>query len=40
MSAERQPRVQLAMMNEQNLPVMNDEDGDREINFFVDVSHG
>ena len=27
------------MVNEQNLFLVNDEDGDGEINFFVDVCH-
>ena len=39
-SADRQPLVELAMVNEQNLFLVNDEDGDGEINFFVDVGHG
>src|SRR6185437_8401526 len=39
MAAERQPGVQLAMMDEQDLRLVNDEDSDREINFFVDVRH-
>ena len=38
-SAKRQPFVQLAMVDEQNFAVVNDEDGDGEINFFVDVGH-
>ncbi len=38
-SAERQPFVELAMVDEQNLAVVNDEDRDGEINFFVDVRH-
>src|ERR1019366_1618546 len=38
-SAERQPFVQLAMVDEQYLVVVNDKDGDGEINFFVDVGH-
>ena len=37
--AERQPFVQFAMMDEQNLPVVNDEDRNGEINFFVDMGH-
>jgi len=37
--AERQPFVELAMMDEQNLAVVNDKDRDGEINFFVDVGH-
>ena len=40
MPAERQPFVQLAMMDEQNFAVVNDKNGDGEINFFVDVGHG
>jgi hypothetical protein len=39
MPAERQPFVELAMVDEQNLAVMNNKDGDGEINFFVDVGH-
>jgi hypothetical protein len=38
-SAERQPFVELAMMDEQNLRVVNDENRDGEINFFVEVRH-
>ena len=38
--AERQPFVQLAMVDEQNLAVVNDKNRDGEINFFVDVGHG
>src|ERR1035441_7535618 len=37
--AERQPLVELAMVDEQNLAVVNDEDRDGKINFFVDVGH-
>src|ERR1041385_2245568 len=37
--AQRQPLVELAMMNEQHLAVANNKDGDSEIDFFVDVSH-
>ena len=32
--------VQVAMVDEQDLAVVDDEDRDGEINFFVDVSHG
>jgi hypothetical protein len=39
-SAERQPLVELAMVDQQDFAVMNDEDGDREINLLVDVGHG
>jgi hypothetical protein len=39
-SAERQPFIELAMMNQQNLFVVNDKNGDGEINFFVEVGHG
>jgi len=38
--AQRQPLVELAMVNQQNLSAVNDEDGDGEIDFFVDVGHG
>ena len=38
-SAKRQPFVQLAMVDEQDFPVVNDEDRDGEINFFVDMGH-
>src|ERR1039457_4320478 len=38
-SAKRQPLVQLAMVNQQNLFVVNNKDRDGEINFFVDVGH-
>ena len=37
--AERQPFVELAMMDEQNRVVVNDKNRDGEINFFVDVGH-
>src|ERR1035437_67885 len=37
--AERQPLVELAVMNQQNLSVLNDKNRDGEINFFVNVSH-
>ena len=35
--AERQPLVELAMMDEQDFSVVNDKNRDGEINFFVDV---
>jgi hypothetical protein len=38
-TAQRQPLVELAMMNEQHLAVVNDKDGDGEINFLVDMRH-
>src|SRR6185437_13320149 len=38
-AAEREPGVQFAMMDQQDFSAMNDEDGDGEIDFFVDVSH-
>ena len=38
--AERQPFVQLAMVDDENPAVVDDKDGDGEINFFVDVGHG
>ena len=38
-AAERQPLAELAMMDEQDLVVVDDEDRDGEINFFVDVGH-
>ena len=37
--AERQPFVELAMMDEHNFSVVNDENRDGEINFFVDMGH-
>jgi len=37
--AQRQPFVQLAVVDEQNLFVVDDEDGNREINSFVNVGH-
>ena len=37
--AERQPLAELAMMDAQNFRVVNDENCDGEINFFVDVRH-
>ena len=38
--AQRQPFVQLAVVNQQNLTVVDDKDGDGEINLLVNVSHG
>jgi hypothetical protein len=40
MAAEREPFVELTMMDEQNFVIANDEDCDCEINFFVNVRHG
>jgi len=37
--AERQPFVQIAMVDEKDFGLLNDEDRYREINFFVNVSH-
>src|SRR3989442_176240 len=37
--AERQPLVQLPMMDEQNLAFVDDKDRNGEINFFMNVSH-
>ena len=37
--AERQPIVELGLMDEQDFSVVNDENRDGEINFFVDVRH-
>ena len=37
--AERQPLVQLAMVNQQNLAVVNDENRHSEINLFMNVRH-
>ena len=39
MSADRQPLIQLPMMNDQNFALVNNEDRHREINFFVNVRH-
>ena len=39
MAAERKPFIQFAMMDDEDLAVMDDEDGDGEIDFFVNVSH-
>jgi hypothetical protein len=38
-AAERKPLVELAVVDEENLRVMHNEDGDGKINFFVDMSH-
>ena len=38
-ATQRQPFVQFAMVNHQNLVRVNDEDCDCEINFFVNVRH-
>lgn len=40
MSAERQPFAEPAMVDEQDLAVLDDEDGDREVDFLMDVRHG
>ena len=37
--AQRQPFVQVAMMDDQDFAVVNDKDGHRKINFLVDMSH-
>ena len=37
--AERQPFVELAVMNEQDFSILDDEDRHGEINFFVDMGH-
>ena len=39
-AAERKPFIELAMMNQQDLPILNYENGDREIDLFMDVGHG
>lgn len=39
MSAQWQPLVQVAMVNEQDLALMDNEDGGGEVNLFVNVSH-
>lgn len=39
-AAQRQPLVELAMMNQQHAPVVNDENRDGKINLLVNVSHG
>jgi len=38
-SAEGQPFVEVAMVNEKDFGFLNDEYGNREIDFFVDVGH-
>src|SRR5258706_1376645 len=38
-AAQRQPFVELAMVDEQDVSVVTDKDRDGEINFFVDVRH-
>ena len=38
-AAQRQPCIQFAMVDQQDLRVVDDEDGDREINFLVNVRH-
>jgi hypothetical protein len=38
--AGRQPFIKLAMVAEQDLVLVNDENGAGEIDFFVDVGHG
>ena len=40
MAAEREPFVELAMVHEEDLAILNDEDRDGEIDFFMDVRHG
>ena len=40
MSAERQPFAELAMQDEQHLRVVDDEDGNGEVDLFVDMGHG
>ena len=40
MAADWQPLVQFAMMHQQNLAVLDDEDRNSEINFLMDVRHG
>ena len=37
--AQRQPLVQVAVVDEQDLALVNDKDGDREVNLLVDVGH-
>ncbi len=39
-SAERKPLAQLPVEDDQHLSVLNDEDGDSEIDFLVEVRHG
>ena len=40
MAAERKPLVQFAMMHQEDLAVLNDEDRNCEIDFLMDVRHG
>ena len=39
-ASERQPLVELAVMDEKNLAVLNDKNSHGEIDFLVDVGHG
>ena len=39
MAAERKPFIQLAMVDEQNLSVPNDKNGDGKIDFLMNVRH-
>jgi hypothetical protein len=39
-SAERKPLAQLPVEDDQHLSVLNDKDGDSEIDFLVEVRHG
>jgi molybdate transport system substrate-binding protein len=39
MAANRQPFVELAVMHEEHSPVFDDENGDREIDLFVNMRH-
>src|ERR1019366_2242753 len=38
--AKWQPLVQVAVVNDQHLALVNDKDGDGEVNSLVDVGHG
>ena len=40
MSAEREPFIELTMVDQQDQVIANDKDCDCEINFFVNVRHG
>ena len=40
MPAERQPFAEAAMVDEQDLAMLDDEHGDREVDLLVDVRHG
>lgn len=40
MSAEGKPAIEFSMMDDEDLGVVNDEDGDGEIDFLVDMGHG